>query len=175
MNFSLQPHVIIIDENDVPMGICEKIYAHKIGILHRAVSVYLTCGNKAVIQKRSLAKYHGGGLWSGAACTHPLIHETNESAVHRALQVELGLQNISISYKGFVKYRVDVGNFIEHELTHIFSAEVPENIVFAPSPAEVSDVKFVDEKFLTQDFKMNAQNFSPWFPYIFEHIMKEKA
>ncbi len=51
-------------------GKMEKIERIK-GLLHRAFSVFIF-NNKGemLLQRRALNKYHSGGLWSNACCSH---------------------------------------------------------------------------------------------------------
>jgi isopentenyl-diphosphate delta-isomerase len=55
--------VILVDENDKKIGLCEKIEAHKKGLLHRAFSVFsFNSKGELLLQRRALEKYHSGGL-----------------------------------------------------------------------------------------------------------------
>ncbi len=44
-----------------------------------------------LIQKRNSDKYHSGGLWANACCSHPRDGETLEEATHRRLLEEVGI------------------------------------------------------------------------------------
>ena len=49
----------------------DKLEAHRKGLLHDAVSVFVFDGEDMLIQQRAAAKYHCPGLWANACCTHP--------------------------------------------------------------------------------------------------------
>ena len=50
-------NVILVDENDSPLGEMEKLEAHQKALLHRAVSVFIfNSNNKLLLQKRALSK-----------------------------------------------------------------------------------------------------------------------
>ena len=49
----------------------EKLEAHRKGLRHLAISVFVTRGNKVLLQQRALSKYHTPGLWANTCCTHP--------------------------------------------------------------------------------------------------------
>ena len=64
--------VILVDENDVAIGTLDKLEAHLKGKLHRAFSIFIFNTNgEMMLQRRALNKYHSGGLWSNACCSHP--------------------------------------------------------------------------------------------------------
>ena len=65
--------LILVDEQDKENGTEEKIDAHRKGLLHRAFSLFIYDSklNKMLIQRRAINKYHSGGLWTNACCSHP--------------------------------------------------------------------------------------------------------
>ena len=68
--------VILVDVNDRPVGSMEKMQAHEQGLLHRAFSVFIFNGKgEMLLQQRTLSKYHSGGLWTNACCSHPFPDE----------------------------------------------------------------------------------------------------
>jgi len=79
--------VILVDENDNPLGTMEKMEAHEKGVLHRAFSVFIF-NNKGdmLLQQRAFSKYHSGGLWTNTCCSHPREGEPTINAAHRRLQ-----------------------------------------------------------------------------------------
>ena len=57
--------VILVDENDTPLGTMEKMEAHEKGVLHRAFSVFIfNTEGEMLLQQRAFSKYHSGGLWT---------------------------------------------------------------------------------------------------------------
>ena len=42
----------------------EKMEAHRRGLLHLAVSVFVFAGDEMLIQRRAAGKYHSGGQWA---------------------------------------------------------------------------------------------------------------
>lgn len=51
--------VILVDVNDEPLGLMEKILAHEQALLHRAFSVFVLNDDKEVmLQQRAAHKYH---------------------------------------------------------------------------------------------------------------------
>ncbi|MGB1041125.1 MAG: isopentenyl-diphosphate Delta-isomerase, partial [Flavobacteriales bacterium] len=84
--------VIVVNEKDEILGYTDKMEAHKKGILHRAISVFIFNTNgEWLLQKRASHKYHSSDLWSNTACTHPLKDETELEAANRRLNQEMGM------------------------------------------------------------------------------------
>ncbi|MCD8166741.1 MAG: hypothetical protein LUE93_11870 [Bacteroides sp.] len=55
--------VILVDEQDTPLGTMEKQEAHEKGELHRAFSIFLfDSAGRLLLQQRAWGKYHSAGL-----------------------------------------------------------------------------------------------------------------
>lgn len=161
--------VILVDEYDQPIGEMDKMEAHQKGVLHRAFSVFLfNQTGKMLIQQRAYHKYHGGGLWTNACCSHPQLGEdTMDSAIER-LQFELGIycdikKAFSFSYKASVE-----NGLIEHEFDHVFVGSTDAEP--QPNPREVQNFKWVDMKTLDEDIKANPNAYTYWFKMAFPGI-----
>src|SRR5260221_6687014 len=110
--------VILVNENDKPTGTMEKMEAHKKGLLHRAFSVFIfNSKGEMLLQQRALNKYHSGGLWRNACCSHPRAGEEISFAARRRLEEEKGFHAppekiLDFIYKpelhnGLTGYRLD--------------------------------------------------------------------
>ena len=83
--------LILVDENDNPIGIEEKLKTHEQGLLHRAFSIFIfNPKNQLLLQQRALNKYHSAGLWTNTCCSHPRQQEDILIAAHRRLKEEMG-------------------------------------------------------------------------------------
>ncbi len=113
--------VILVDENDEEIGLMEKIEAHEKGILHRAFSIFIfNQKGEMLLQQRGLRKYHSGGLWTNACCSHPKPNEKTIDAAHRRLKEEMGFDTELIKAFDF-KYKADfINGLTEHEFDHVF-------------------------------------------------------
>ena len=91
----MSDELIMVDLNDEEVGHQGKMDTHRNASLHRAFSVFLykIVDEKVYIllQKRAEEKYHSGGLWTNACCSHPRYMETLTEAVPRRMQEELGI------------------------------------------------------------------------------------
>ncbi len=83
--------VILVDKDDTPTGVEEKLKAHELALLHRAFSVFIfNDKGELMLQRRALHKYHSPGLWTNTCCSHPRPGETTLEAAHRRLMEEMG-------------------------------------------------------------------------------------
>ena len=88
---AIASQLILVDEHDRPVGTCEKMEAHQKGLLHRAFSIFIfNRQGQMLLQQRALGKYHSGGSWTNACCSHPFPTEENREAALRRLQEEMG-------------------------------------------------------------------------------------
>lgn len=141
----------------------EKLEAHRRGLLHKAVSVFVLCGSEVLIQRRALGKYHTPGLWANTCCTHPHWGEAPEDCAHRRLYEELGLEGLTLAHRDQVTYRADVGGGLtEHERVDIYLARVDEKPEPVPNPDEVMDTGWVDMAELAERTRRTPAQFTPW-------------
>lgn len=162
-------HVILVDENDNELGTMEKMEAHKKGLLHRAVSVFIvTPEGKWLLHRRALNKYHSNGLWTNACCTHPLPGESSLDAAHRRLQEEMGMQTNLTELFHFI-YKAPLDNELtEHELDHVFVGCTAQEPIL--NLDEAMDWKYISHKELKSDLSSNPGNYTVWFKIIVKHL-----
>ncbi|RYM33901.1 isopentenyl-diphosphate Delta-isomerase [Brumimicrobium glaciale] len=158
-------NVVLVDENDHVLGTMEKLQAHQEGRLHRAFSVIIFNDNdEMLIHKRASDKYHCGGLWTNACCSHPRLNEAVKDAALRRMQEEMGFTT-SIEYIGQFIYKTEFENgLIEHELDHLFMGKF--NGEPKPNPEEVEDFKYIGIDELKLDIEKSPQNYTVWFKKI---------
>ena len=169
--FSGERLVILVDKKDNSTGIAEKLEAHRRGLLHRAVSVFVfNSAGEWVLQKRSYDKYHSGGLWSNACCTHPMPGESEHDSARRRLVEEMGLScEIRKLFTFIYKEKVDA-DLYEHELDHVYAGYTDMDPVIEPS--EVDDWKRMAFDELKTDVRRNPKNYTVWFRKIFRRVNK---
>jgi isopentenyl-diphosphate delta-isomerase len=164
--------VILVDAEDRQIGTLGKIEAHRLGLTHRAISVCVTNRRgEMLLQRRALGKYHSGGLWTNACCTHPRIDEHVAEAAARRLREEVGV-DCSLSFLRTTHYRADVGvNFIEDEIVHIFHGQYDGDI--RPDPKEVMETKWCSRGELILDVARHPEAYTYWFRQYLEHHQDE--
>src|SRR3546814_10689913 len=68
----MEEQVILVDEQDRAIGTMEKLAAHREGLLHRAISVFLFDDQgRLLLHQRAAHKYHSANLWTNTCCSHP--------------------------------------------------------------------------------------------------------
>jgi isopentenyl-diphosphate delta-isomerase len=162
-------HVVLVDEVDVAIGTAGKLDAHRQGRLHRALSVVVRDPlGRILLQKRHIAKYHSGGLWTNTCCSHPRPDEPVADAAGRRLGEEMGLA-CALWPLMTVTYRAEVGNgLIEHELVHVFGGRYDGPV--RPDPGEADGYDWVTPQALAADLALAPHRYSVWFrKYCAEH------
>lgn len=163
-------NVVLITEQDEPVGLMEKQEAHVAGVLHRAFSVFIfNDKGELLIQQRAFEKYHTPGKWTNTCCSHPREGETYEEGASRRLQEEMGF-TCPIEYQFNFIYKADVGQGLtEHELDHVFKGVYNEEPVI--NPKEVAAYKWIDFDELQQDVQNNPEEYTPWFRIILKEYL----
>lgn len=161
--------VILVDGRDVETGTCEKMEAHERGFLHRAFSIFIfDSEGKMLLQQRALHKYHSGGLWTNACCSHPLPGEDTADGAHRRLKEEMGIETPVKKVFDFV-YRSHFQNGLtEHEFDHVFAGEYEGEIIY--NSDEVMDLAFMSMDKLREELKNDAGKYTAWFHLAFPKI-----
>jgi isopentenyl-diphosphate delta-isomerase len=161
--------VILVDADDVQVGTAGKLDAHQRGLRHRAISVLVRNSNgEFLLQRRNPAKYHSGGLWTNACCSHPLPDESTDDAARRRLSQEMGFA-CPIEPLFVFHYNTPVpGGLIENEIVHVFGGQ--HDGAIKPDPVEVSEFKWVRFADMIADMGARPDAYTVWFrQYIDAH------
>jgi isopentenyl-diphosphate delta-isomerase len=164
--------VILVDQNDAVLGTMEKVQAHREGVLHRAFSVLIfNDKNEMLIHKRASNKYHCGGLWTNACCSHPRLTEKPIDAAKRRLTEEMGF-TCDLKYIDSFIYKADFTNGLtEHEFDHLYIGKY--NDAPKPNEEEVEDWKYVSLDEIRKDVVNQPDLYTFWFKKIItEHLEK---
>ena len=162
-------NVILVDEDDLPLGEMDKLEAHEKGILHRAFSVFIYNEmGQMLIHQRADHKYHGAGLWTNACCSHPQWGEDTKVSALQRLAYEMGLQ-CDLEFKFSFLYKTEVeNNLIEHEFDHVFMGVT--GLPPVPNPEEVKDYKWIYPIELRKDIEQNPSQYTFWFKQILDML-----
>ena len=160
--------VILVDDNDIEVGVMEKMEAHLTGTMHRAISVFVfNEKGDYLLQQRAQHKYHSGSKWSNTCCSHPRPGEALLDAAHRRLKEEMGL-DCKLAFWFSFKYRAELDHgLVENEYDHVFmgiSNDLPR-----PNPNEVSSFKYISRADLEKDLISNPEHYSEWFKICLQH------
>jgi isopentenyl-diphosphate delta-isomerase len=158
----MQDQLICVDIFDREIGSAEKLEAHEKCLLHRAFSVFLVKDGKMLIQRRASHKYHSGGKWANACCSHPRVGEDLPTAIRRRLQEELNLEGIEPEeLYGFVYCHRFEDGLWEYEYDHVFVGQCDQTPELNPEEADAC--RWVEYDQLAQELLEYPDRFAVWF------------
>lgn len=162
----MEEQVILVDEQDRAIGTLEKLEAHREGLLHRAISVFIFDDQgRLLLHQRAAHKYHSANLWTNTCCSHPRPGESAKDAAHRRLREEMGME-ADLSFAFSFRYRAVFDNGLtEHEFDHVFigrSSGLP-----SPNPAEVASYRWYSRSDIEHDIAAHADSYTEWFKLVY--------
>lgn len=167
-------HVILVDENDKPVGTAEKLQAHIDSLRHRAFSVFIFRKEPELLlllQQRADNKYHSSGLWTNTCCSHPRVNEDIISAGERRLDEEMGI-TIPLESLGWFHYIAHFDNGLtENEIDHVLIGFTNSETA-KPNKDEVKGYRWISLPHLEQEIAKNPEHFTPWLPMALSIIKK---
>lgn len=166
--------LILVDGLDREAGAATKLQAHVDGLLHRAFSVVLVRdgadGPELLLAKRSMMKYHSGGLWANSCCSHPRLGEETVAAAYRRVHEELGCEAVDLREICAFVYRAEFDNGLcEYEYDHVIVGRCKGTI--DPDPAEASEVRWTTFEELAAELPAEPLKFAAWAPIVFTMTM----
>ncbi len=156
-----QDQLILVDLYDHKIGTISKSEAHCKPLLHRAFSVFLFRKDEMLLQKRARDKYHSGGLWTNACCSHPRPEEDLAEAARNRTILEVGADCQLREEFSFVYCHRFHEALYEYEYDHVFTGRYDGPL--CPNPEEVEELRWVPFAELEQWLLERPQDFSVWF------------
>ena len=152
----------MVNESDKQVGTMEKMAAHQQGLLHRAFSVFIfNSKGEMLLQQRAATKYHSGGKWSNACCSHPRPGEDLLDAGKRRLKEELGFETALKKIFEFA-YKIDFANGLaENEVDHVFVGEWQGQINLNSDEAQDYCYKSLPE--IKHSLQIKPGSYTEWF------------
>jgi len=171
----IEEQVILVNEQDEPIGLMNKMEAHEKAVLHRAFSVFvLNDKNEVMLQQRAHHKYHSPLLWTNTCCSHQRAGETNIEAGKRRLFEEMGFETELKELFHFI-YKAPFDNGLtEHELDHVMIGYYDDAPVI--NLDEVESWKWKPIEAIKDDMLANPNSYTVWFKIIFDefyHYLEE--
>jgi isopentenyl-diphosphate delta-isomerase len=170
--------VVLVNDRDEQLGVMEKMEAHRKAQLHRAFSVFIfNDKGEMLLQKRAVNKYHSGGLWTNACCSHPRPSESPSEAATRRLKEELGfVTQLQPAFQ--FTYRAEFDNGLtEYEYDHVYVGA--HNGIIHPNPEEVADYCFKSMDEIRSNLESHPHKYTEWFkiafPRLERHMQPEAA
>jgi isopentenyl-diphosphate delta-isomerase len=165
----IEEQVILVNEQDEPIGLMNKMEAHEKAVLHRAFSVFvLNDNNEVMLQQRAHHKYHSPLLWTNTCCSHQRAGETNIEAGKRRLFEEMGFETELKELFYFI-YKAPFDNGLtEHELEHVMIGYYNDAPVI--NLDEVESWKWMPIEAIKDDMLANPNSYTVWFKIIFDEF-----
>ncbi|MFY8066504.1 MAG: isopentenyl-diphosphate Delta-isomerase [Flavobacterium sp.] len=165
----IEEQVILVNEQDEPIGLMNKMEAHEKAVLHRAFSVFvLNDKNEVMLQQRAHHKYHSPLLWTNTCCSHQRAGETNIEAGKRRLFEEMGFETELKELFHFI-YKAPFDNGLtEHELDHVMIGYYDDAPVI--NLDEVESWKWMPIEAIKDDMLANPNSYTVWFKIIFDEF-----
>lgn len=162
-------YLILVYEKDSEIGMMEKMEVHRKGLLHRAFSIFIFNGKgELLLQQRALSKYHSGGLWANACCSHPKVGEEILSAANRRLKEEMGFETTLLKAFDFTYHSTFENGLTEYEFDHVYTGIYDGT--FIPNKNEVMNFSFKPIGAIENLIKKNPENFASWFIIAFPKL-----
>ncbi len=162
-------NVVLVDEQDQVLGQMEKMEAHQKALLHRAFSVFIfNEKGEMLLQQRSVKKYHSGGLWTNACCSHPQFGENIIASARKRLQEEMGFSTeLQFAFSFVYKEPVEHG-LTEFEFDHVLVGSYSGTI--EPHEDEVSEYCYKTMKDIEWSIHTHPEKYTVWFRIAFPKL-----
>jgi len=157
-------YVILVDKNDNPIGLEEKVKCHlPNGKLHRAFTALIfDKEGRLLVTRRSLSKMLWPGDWDGTVASHPREKETYVSSAERRMPEEIGISckfDYLFKFEYHVPYK-DVGS--ENEICATLLGIVEKSSKFRLVKEEIAEIKWITADELIEDLQKNPEIYCPW-------------
>ena len=161
--------VILVNESDEELGYIDKMTAHQRGLLHRAYSVFIVNEKgDMLLQQRAVEKYHSGGLWTNACCSHPAPGENTQLSAQNRLLAEMGFTSFIHQAFSF-SYKVSFENGLtENEFDHVYIGFYDGKVV--PDKNEVADFAWMPLSKVRKWIVEEPGAFTEWFKIAFPKV-----
>lgn len=167
--------LVLVDEHDRETGFLDKTSAHQgQGVLHRAFSLFVfNADGELLLQQRAEGKRLWPGYWSNTCCSHPRRGETMETAIHRRLGEELGMQcEFQFQFKFQYQAQFD-DEGAEHELCWVYAGRSDAPPV--ANALEIAAWRYVAPDALDREIAAHPERFTPWFKIEWDRLRREHA
>jgi len=157
-------YVILVDQNDNPIGKEDKVKCHlPNGKLHRAFTALIfNTEGKLLLTKRSEGKMLWPNDWDGTVASHPRESETYVSSAERRMPEEIGIA-CKMNYVNKFEYHVpykDIGS--ENEICGTLIGTIDSFDQSSMIKDEISEIKWINPDELKNELEQNMDVYCPW-------------
>ncbi len=174
VSFDDEP-LILVDEQDREVGFLPKADAHVgRGTLHRAFSLFVfDAQGRVLLQQRAAGKRLWPQYWSNTCCSHPRRGEEMQTAIHRRLEEELGLDcELQFLFKFQYQAQFDADG-AENELCWVYAGH--SDVAPTVNPNEISAVRYIAPAALDAEIEATPEAFTPWFKIEWARMRREHS
>jgi len=160
----MEEYVILVDENDNPIGKEEKVKCHlPDGKLHRAFTALIyNKEGKLLLTRRSDSKMLWPSDWDGTVASHPRESETYVSSAERRMPEEIGI-TCEMNYVNKFEYHVPYKNIgSENEVCGTLLGVVNDFDESSLIKDEISEIKWISPDELRTELENNRDVYCPW-------------
>jgi isopentenyl-diphosphate delta-isomerase len=162
--------LILVDENDQPVGVGDRQEAWARGYYTRNISVMLRDQNGRILsQKRNKQVASYPGMWTVAASGHVDEGETWDTAAYREAQEEIGIST-DLKHIGNCIFKDDVDDKKIRRIIHVYEGVIDSSTQFTLQEAEVDDTKWYTLDELRYQIQQQPEQFTPVFREIIDRF-----
>ncbi|MHB8568528.1 MAG: NUDIX hydrolase [Nitrososphaerales archaeon] len=164
-----------IDELDRVISLRSLDECFALGLLHRAVSVFLwNPNNEVYLQRRNLFDDWFPGYWTASCTGHVKSGENCFDASVRELKEELGIDSTRPDMVlKFIVPPINYADSIEYELMYVLESRSGDSEIIL-DPTEVEEGRFLSVPELKRFFKKNSERITPDALLSFDKYVKAK-
>lgn len=156
----------IIDEHGRVLRQALKSKAHKHGWLHRTVIGYLRDGNSWTLVRQTPDRQDAGQLVAPVG-GHVKAGESDEDALLRESEEEIGTHNISYKHIGAARFHRQVIGRDENHLFIVYEISTTDKLVLGDEAESLTT--FTDEE-LKRELRESPQEFGDAMYFVLEHL-----
>jgi isopentenyl-diphosphate delta-isomerase type 1 len=146
----------IVDEHDRVVGQLSRGEVHRLGLMHRAVHVFVfNAAGQVFLQKRSLSKDRQPGLWDTSSSGHVDAGEDYDTCARREVREELGVTLENVPEKLF-----KLPASIETDWEHVWVYRTQWDGPMVLHPDEIDGGEWLAPEELTRRLQAHPENFA---------------
>lgn len=162
----------IVDDEDQVIGQETRSTAHRLGLQHRGVHVFLFAPDgKLLVQKRSRDRAQYPSLLDCSVSEHVKAGESYLEAATRGMKEELGVEGIKV--KPLIKFRMEYG-LNDNEISTLYEGMVdPDKVTFDPD--EIEGIELYDLAELEEMSNRKNATICGWFIELTGWYMRKRS
>lgn len=157
-------YIVLVDESGIQIGTAPKLASHHLHTpLHKAFSCYIFDDKgRFLVTQRALTKKVWPGVWTNSVCGHPGPGESDEAAIARRAQAELGMtvHDIVVLLPDYRYITPPYRGIIENEICPVYAAHLVSTSDV--NPAEVEAYTWMTWSDYIADITSNPDKYSYW-------------